>query len=53
MTTNDNVKRRYVKPAFRTVELFSNRSMILCGSSDGMAGRGGYTPDDISPFGGG
>lgn len=31
MTTNDKMKRKYVKPAFRTVEL-QHRTMLLTGS---------------------
>ena len=29
MTTNDNMKRKYVKPAFRTVELHSRTRLLL------------------------
>ncbi len=29
MTTNDNMKRKYVKPAFRMVELHSRTRLLL------------------------
>lgn len=46
MTTNDKMKRKYVKPAFRTVEL-QHRSMILAGSGGGGLG----SPNRFNPGG--
>ncbi len=48
----DTIKRRYVKPASRMVEL-QHLTTLLTGSQDGMGGRDNYTPDDDNPFGGG
>ena len=50
MNTNET-KRKYVKPAFRTIALHSSRSMILCGSGE-LGNRSPYDPTDENPFGG-
>lgn len=45
MTTNDKMKRKYMKPAFRMVEL-QHRTHLLQ-----MSGDRGYDPTDVNPFG--
>lgn len=47
----ENRKRRYEKPAVRTVEL-QQTAQLLQGSPGGVGNRGNYTPVDDNPFGG-
>jgi hypothetical protein len=47
----DNRKRRYEKPAVRTVEL-QQTAQLLQGSPGGVGNRSNYIPDDNNPFGG-
>ena len=47
----DNRKRRYEKPAMRTVEL-QQTAQLLQGSPGGVGSRSNYIPDDNNPFGG-
>lgn len=47
----ENRKRRYEKPAVRTVEL-QQTEQLLQGSPGGVGNRGNYTPVDDNPFGG-
>jgi hypothetical protein len=44
MNTN-KTKRKYMKPAFRTVELHSRTHLLQ------MSGDRGYDPTDVNPFG--
>lgn len=44
MTTNDKMKRKYVQPALRTMEL-QHRTHLLQ-----MSGDRGYDPTDVNPF---
>jgi hypothetical protein len=46
MTTNDKMKRKYEKPAFRTIELQHCTQLLQ------MSGDRGYQPTDVNPFGG-
>ena len=47
----ENRKRRYEKPAVRTVEL-QQTAQLLQGSPGGVGNRGNYAPFDDNPFGG-
>ena len=47
----ENRKRRYEKPAMRTVVL-QQTAQVLQGSPGGVGSRSNYIPDDNNPFGG-